>query len=37
MTARLQRDDEVMALAGKDKGRRGKAPRVSLLAPEALR
>ncbi len=28
MTARLQRDDEVMVIAGKDKGRRGKVQRL---------
>ena len=28
MTARLQRDDEVMIIAGRDKGRRGKVQRV---------
>ncbi|MDE2884525.1 MAG: 50S ribosomal protein L24 [Chloroflexota bacterium] len=28
MTARLQRDDEVMVIAGRDKGNRGKVQRV---------
>ena len=28
MTARLQRDDEVMVIAGRDKGKRGKIQRV---------
>lgn len=28
MTARVQRDDEVMVIAGRDKGKRGKVQRV---------
>ena len=28
MAARLKRDDEVMVIAGRDKGRRGKVQRV---------
>ena len=28
MTARLQRDDEVMVIAGRDKGKRGKIQRM---------
>ena len=28
MTARLQRDDEVLVIAGRDKGKRGKVQRV---------
>ena len=32
MIARVQRDDEVMVIAGRDKGKRGKVQRVKLAA-----
>ncbi len=36
MTARLQRDDEVMVIAGRDKGKRGKIQRMLPDSGKAL-